>query len=76
MKRREFLISTVAAAVASAVPAGVPCDIWNSSEGGDCTRAALFKYADPSINRAQCGPRNFCKDHVGCATLPLVSIVV
>lgn len=75
MNRRDFLTSAVAAIAAGAAPAGVPCDIWSSNDG-DCPRAASFKYADPSVNRAPnpIGPRNFCKEHTGCATRDLVPV--
>jgi hypothetical protein len=76
MDRREFLATVTAAVGVAVAPAGVPCDIMISNEG-DCPRAAAFEYADPGANRAPrpIGPRNFCKEHVGCATLPLIPIV-
>ncbi len=75
MNRREFLTATAAAVGCVASPAGVPCDIMSSNEG-DCLRPAAFKYADPDVNRPPrpVGPRNFCKEHLGCASVPVVPI--
>ena len=74
MDRREFLTTVTVAVGCVAAPAGVPCDIWSSSEG-DCHRPATFKYADPKVNTNHPnGPRNFCEEHVGCATLALLPI--
>ena len=75
MDRREFLTAIGAAVGLTAVPPGVPCDIMSSSEG-DCLRAAVFQYADPTVNRPPnpIGPRNFCEKHLGCATVPVIRI--
>lgn len=78
---RRSLLGSVVSVVATAAcgsdgerEASPTCDIWSSSSG-DCTARAAFAYADPSINATHVhGPRHFCAEHVGCATLALVSV--
>ena len=80
ISRRDALVAAVSLAATQACGADVApgsvvaCDVWTSSHG-DCRTPAHFKYADPSINAGyEHGPRNFCGEHVGCATSALALI--
>jgi uncharacterized C2H2 Zn-finger protein len=78
--RRSVLASVSAFFTALFAPRGKPCDIAVSDRDGDgyvdCPRRAAFAYdeaAMDAVTQAH-GPRHFCEEHVGCATLPLVRV--
>jgi len=76
--RRSVLASVSAFFAALLAPRGEPCDIVVSDGDGvnDCPRRAVFAYdeaAMDAVTRVH-GPRHFCAEHVGCATLPLVRL--
>jgi hypothetical protein len=78
--RRSVLASVSTFFAALFAPRGEPCDIVTSDRHGDgyvdCPRRAAFAYdeaAMDAVTRAH-GPRHFCAEHVGCATLPLVRL--
>jgi len=78
---RRSLLGSVVSVVATAAcgsdgerEASPTCDIWSSSSG-DCTARAAFAYADRRSTRLMFTARGtFCAEHVGCATLALVSV--
>lgn len=75
LTRRDILIAVTTAPLVITDRGKPPCDIWIYDARGehDCGREADFEYADATINALD-GPRRFCKDHVGCATLALAAV--
>jgi hypothetical protein len=76
--RRSVLASVSTFFTGLFAPRGEPCDIAVSDGDGvnDCPRRAAFAYDEAAVDavtRAR-GPRRFCEEHVGCATLPLVRV--